>query len=335
MAWEEFISLENIYAAWKNFVRGKGNKRGVIEFEADLENQLYRLHLELRGGCYRHGGYERFLVYDPKKRVIHKASVRDRLVHRLLYDYLLTVFDRQWLACSFSCRPGFGQFRSIAAVEKALRKITHNYTRTAWVVKCDIKKFFDHIDQAILYRLLCRRVNNANILALLSQVIGSFSVTPGCGIPIGNLTSQIFANVYLHGLDLFAKHQLKKRHYFRYADDALCAVTDKGEAEQFIESIRGYAGKALRLKLHPRKTIIRSAGWGIDWLGEVLLPGYKVLRPSTRRWLVKKIAGAVSLGVDSRTITGMMASYRGLLQPVASKQIDTAVRQTVALYFPV
>ena len=332
MSWEELISLENIHRAWKNFFVGKQHKRDVVFFAHNIEFELYSLHNELRQGIYHHGGYERFKVYDPKERTIHKATVRDRVVHRMLYNYLLPIFNPRWLDCSFSCRPGFGQRRSIFTVERALFKISRNYTKIAWAVKCDIRRFFDSIDHEILYRLLCRSVADTNVRALLWKIICSFSTEGNRGIPIGNLTSQIFANTYLHGLDAFVKHQLKQPFYFRYADDFICLVDNKFAAEQFVNETRNWLARALSLELHPRKIVIRSTEWGIDWLGVVLFPGYRVLRPTTRRRIINNIQSAVRDGEDIETLQGTLASYAGLLQPVARKKIDENINQIVGLF---
>ena len=315
-----------------DFSRGKKYKKDVIQFAANLEDNLCSLHYDLSAHKYTHGGYARFMVHDPKARVIHKAVVRDRVVHRLLYNYLLPRFNKIWLDCSFSCRPGFGQYKSISAVESALNKATRNYTKICWAVKCDVKKFFNNIDHEVLRRLLARQVRDKKMTDLLDKIIESFSSFSNKGIPIGNHTSQVFANVYLHELDLFVKHHLKKRYYFRYADDFICSTESLAEAKSFVERAGDFIKNVLCLEIHPQKIIIRQSNWGIDWLGQVFLPGYKVLRPSTRRRVVKKIACAARYLSGSEKLYGMLSSYNGLLRPVASKSVNNIICQTVAFY---
>lgn len=333
MTWSEFIGLENIYCGWKDFAKGKRAKQDVIRFEANLEDELWRLHLDLRNGIYHHGPYEQFFVHDPKKRIIHKASVRDRVVHRMLYNYLLPLFNPQWLDCSFSCRPGFGQHVSRRKVERALLQATCNYTKVCIVVKCDVKKFFDNIDHRILFQLLSKKVYDQNVRWLLWQVIdGFYHATVIRGIPLGNLTSQVFANVYLHELDVFAKRILKLRHYYRYADDVFFIVDTRVRADETIAAIADFLTHRLHLELHPRKVIVRKSTWGIDWLGEVLLPGYRVLRPSTRHRMMSKVQRSVRNENDQIQLRGMLASYNGLIQNVAHRELMQQVLQMVALY---
>ena len=330
--WEKLISLKNIFSSWTEFVRGKQHKRDVMIFVANLENELWALCNDLSDGSYQIGGYQKFLVHDPKIRIIHKATVRDRVVHRLLYNYLLPIFNDRWLDCSFSCRPGFGQHLSVKAVERALAKVSGNYTRLSWAVKCDVKKFFDSIDHSILYHLLCRRVHDERVRRLLFKIIESYHATPSRGIPIGNLTSQIFANVYLHELDWYVKHTLKKHYYYRYADDFVCLTASENEAVQFLNEAGEFLRDKLSLTLHPHKITIRPNHWGIDWLGQVLLPDYKVLRPSTRRRMLKKIGSASRQNISSNALKGMIASYKGLLKSVAKKTIVQRANQLLGLY---
>lgn len=330
-SWNDFISLENIYRAWKDFSVNKKSKPDTINFKMNLEDEILKILADLINNKYQHGSYTKFKVWDPKERVIHKAEVRDRLIHRLLYNYLMPILNRHWLDCSFSCRPGFGQHRSIEKVRKTLLQASSNYTKECLVVKCDIKKFFDHIDHYILYKLICREVSNPQIRQLVWEIINSFySGEQGVGVPIGNLTSQIFANVYLHELDLFAKHSLKMRHYFRYADDFIFTTEAGKEAEGAIEKFKLFLTDDLRLTMHPHKIIIRRASSGIDWLGKILLPGYILLRSSTKRRMMARIRERVEICLEMDDLKATLGSYSGLLYGTARKRVDEQIAQAVA-----
>lgn len=330
-SWANFISLENIYQAWKDFSANKKNKRDVINFKMNLEEEILRIHSDLKNNKYQHGSYTKFKVWDPKERMIHKAEVHDRLIHRLLYNYLIPSFNRHWLDCSFSCRPGFGQHHSVEKVRKSILKATANYNKECWVVKCDIKKFFDHINHDILFKLVCRKIFDPSIRGLIWKVIDSFSCgSEGVGIPIGNLTSQIFANVYLHELDLYAKHNLKIRHYFRYADDFLFLTETKKDAECIVEKFKIFLTDNLKLTVHPNKIIIRQASSGIDWLGKILLPGYILLRSSTKRRMMIKIKKRVESCFEAENLQAVVGSYNGLLLGTARKTVDRQIAQAVA-----
>lgn len=332
MKWEDVISVENLYRAWCDFSRGKRMKFDVQIFEASLEQELCALHHELSTGIYHHSGYTQFRIRDPKERIIHKAAVRDRVVHRLVYNELLPLFNARWLDCSFSCRPGFGQHTSIRFVRRMILHASKNYQVPCYAVKLDIRKFFEHIDHALLFQLAFRMIPESCLQQLLQTIVGSFCVTSGSGLPIGNLTSQIFANVYLHELDRFVKHKLKKKFYARYADDFVCCVNSHIEAEKYIDAVSAFLHDRLQLSVHPRKIIVRPVKQGIDWLGVVLLEGYSVLRPSTRRRMMRHVSGMVGRTYTSpETIRSVAASYNGLLTGVACKQIDSALRQRIAL----
>ncbi len=333
ISWGEFISLKNIYKAWIDFSTNKKNKKDVIIFKMNLENEIISIHNDLVSGLYKHGPYTTFKVFDPKKRIINKATVRDRVVHRLLYNYLLPVFDKTWLDCSFSCRPGFGQHLSIDKVKKAIGQVTRNYNREYLYVKCDIKKFFDNIDHNILYKLICRKVYEPNMRHLLTEVISSYRCgLLRIGIPIGNLTSQVFANIYLHELDMYAKHELKLRYYYRYADDFVFLINSKSEAEEMVKKFINFLKDNLGLELHPNKIIIRPARQGIDWLGKLLMPGHSLLRYSTTRRMIRNIKNKVNSGMTASELKATTASYNGLLAGTARRKIEEQVRQALAFY---
>jgi len=192
---EDIISTENLLGAWKEFLPGKRKKADVQEFQIHLMDNIFALHADLANGAYRHGGYEAFNISDPKPRNIHKATVRDRLLHHAIYRILYPFFDRTFIADSFSCRVDKGTHAALDRFRAFGYAVSKNNTRTCWVLKCDIKKFF------------------GNILESFS------SGREGVGLPLGNLTPQLFVNIYMNEFDQFAKHRLKARHYIRYADD--------------------------------------------------------------------------------------------------------------------
>lgn len=211
MDYSKLISIENLFQAWSEFRKCKRQKRDVQIFERNLEDNLFNLHQELTRKTYRHGGYQDFYVNDPKRRHIHKAEVVDRLVHHLLYKYLYAFFDKSFIYDSYSCRLEKGTHRGVKTLEKFTRIVSKNYTKNCWALKCDIKQFFASVDHKILKDLIKKRINDENTLWLTNQAIDSFSVVAGFirGIPLGNLISQIFANIYLNELDQFVKHKLK------------------------------------------------------------------------------------------------------------------------------
>ena len=175
--YEQIISLDNLLAAWQEFLPGKRGKPDVQEFGFRLIDNLLELHKELKSGTYRHGSYEHFKINDPKPRDIHKASVRDRLLHHAIYRVLYPYFDRRFIADSFSCRVRKGTHKAINRFRSFANQVSKNDTRSCYVLKCDIRKFFASIDHQILKELLRKKIFDPDILRLLEEVIDSFDMS--------------------------------------------------------------------------------------------------------------------------------------------------------------
>mgnify|MGYP001586686382 FL=1 len=266
---EEIISMENLLEAWREFLRGKRGRADVQEFSLLLMDNLFVLHRNLANRTYRHGVYQAFNISDPKPRNIHKASVRDRLLHHAIYRVLYPYFDRKFIADSFSCRIGKGTHKALARFRTFAYKASSNNTKTCWILKCDIQKFFASIDHNILKMILAKHIADRDILWLLGQVIDSFSSVAGqdVGLPLSNLTSQLLVNIYMNEFDQFVKHKLKARYYIRYADDFVVFSRDKRWLERVLPRIRDFLRGELQLELHPDKISIKTLASGVDFLG--------------------------------------------------------------------
>ena len=302
----DIISLENILQAWTEFLKEKGYRKDVQQFKLHLMDNIFALHFDLANLTYKHGEYQAFNISDPKPRNIHKATVRDRLLHHAIYQILYPFFERTFIPDSYSCRDGKGTHRAVQKFRSYLFKASKNYTRSCWILKCDIKKFFANIDHDILRNLLKKYIPDKKILWLLGRVIDSFSTKPGVGLPLGNLTSQLLVNVYMNELDQFMKHKLLAKYYLRYADDFAIISEDKILLQNLIPKIAELLGQKLRLSLHPDKVSIRTIGSGVDFLGWVNFPDHKVLRTTTKRRMFKKMK-------ESLTSEATLQSYLGLL----------------------
>lgn len=299
---EDIISVENLLEAWREFLRGKRGKRDVQEFSLSLMDNILELHAELLNHTYKHGGYQAFNISDPKPRSIHKATVRDRLLHHAIYRILYPFFDNKFIADSYSCRKNKGTHKALNRFRDFGYKVSKNKMKTCWVLKCDIRKFFANIDHQILLDILKNYIHDQNILRLLKNVIESF---PG-GLPLGNLTSQLFVNIYMNEFDKFVKHKLKAKYYTRYADDFIIFSENKNLLEDQIPIIRQFLHEKLRLELHPDKVFIKTLASGVDFLGWVHFPYHRVLRTSTKRRMLKRLRENNS--PETR------ASYKGLLK---------------------
>lgn len=286
---EDIISLENLLEAWQEFLLGKRNRKDVQEFRTNLMDNILKLHHDLVYHKYEHGGYEAFKVYDPKTRNIHKATVGDRLLHHAIYRQLYPFFDRTFIFDSYSCRLEKGTHKAIVRFNQFFLKVSRNNTNTCWVLKGDIRKFFASIDHKILINILKDYISDENIIWLLTKVIDSFQAENGKGLPLGNLTSQLFANVYLNEFDRFIKHKIKAKFYIRYADDFVILSDDRAWLENQVPVIKEFLWARLNLEVHPNKLFIKTMSSGVDFLGWINFPGYKVLRRATKMRMFRKL----------------------------------------------
>jgi hypothetical protein len=303
---EEIFSFENLLLAWHEFKRGKEKKSDVAEFAMRLTYNILELHRDIIRDFYEHGGYKYFKVRDPKERDIHKASIRDRIVHRALYMALYPYFDRYFVYDSYSCRVGKGTHRALGRFEQFGKIVSCGNTKTVWVLKCDIRKCFASVDHNILKNILRTYIECPKLYKVISGVVDSFELVINKGIPLGNLTSQVFINIYLHEFDFYVKRVLKERFYIRYADDFVFFDTDKDKLVELILRVEDFLKERLRLTLHPDKVFIKSLASGVDFLGWVHFHKHRVLRTKTKRRMLRKLSSEPSEPVR--------ASYFGLLK---------------------
>ncbi|HIJ87391.1 MAG TPA: RNA-dependent DNA polymerase [Desulfuromonadales bacterium] len=297
-------SFENLFLASRLARKGKRHKAGCAAFENNLEDNLWQLHEQLVTGRYRPGGYRTFTVHERKPRLISAAPYRDRVVHHALCNVIEPIFDRTFIHGSFACRKGKGTH---AAVER----FTHFARRHRYLLKTDIMSYFPTIDHEILFAQISRKIKCPQTLQLLKRIIDGSNrqkeviihfagddlftpLTRRRGIPIGNLTSQFFANIYLDGLDHYVTGHLGFSAYIRYVDDITIFGDSKAELWQVSAAMADYLAK-LRLQLHPEKTLVQPVTVGTDHLGYRIFPDYRLLRKDTSQRFVKKIAALASV----------------------------------------
>jgi retron-type reverse transcriptase len=317
-SFEDIISVENLLEAWREFLLGKKQKKDVQVFQIRLMDNIFSLHRELSNHTWKHGGYQAFKINDPKPRDIHKATVRDRLLHHAIYRKLYPFFAKTFIADSYSCQLNKGTHRAVNRFREFAYKVGKNNTRTCWILKCDIRKFFASINHEILLGILKEYIQSKEILWLMEDVINSFNTKPGVGLPLGNLTSQLFVNIYMNKLDQFMKHRLKVKYYIRYADDFLIFSEDKIWLEKQISAIAEFLKESLGLELHPNKVSIETLASGVDFLGMNNFPYHKILRTKTKKRMLKKLQRK-NKDLQDRIITAesfnqSLQSYLGMLK---------------------
>lgn len=320
--------------AWEEFRKGKRSKEDVAQFEMNIETNLFELHSQLISGKWKPDPYTIFTVHDPKLRIIHKATVRDRVLYQAVYRKLYQIFDPSFIFHSYSSRNDKGTHAGITSFEQYIRKVSKNYNNSGYILKCDIKKFFDSIDHDILFSLIKRKISDLNLLLLIRDIIDFFSTFPGKGLPLGNVTSQLFANIYMNELDQHIKHQLKIKYYVRYCDDFGVVANSREYLEYCVREIRTFCETRLLLNLHPHKVVISKIHQGIDFLGYVLLRHYRVLRTRTKKRTLKKLKAlkqVVNLGkTEEEFLERSAKSYLGMLTHCNGKKIAKQIEAIIA-----
>ncbi|OHA56834.1 MAG: hypothetical protein A2114_02025 [Candidatus Vogelbacteria bacterium GWA1_51_14] len=312
---EEIISLPNLFRAWVDFKKDKLKKQDVIDFSIEIESNLFNLHANLSDNQYRHGLYHPFYICDPKKRHIHKPTVKDRIVHQAVFRILESIYEKVFIFDSYSSRKGKGIHKAHRRLRYFAWKLSRNNTRPVFFLKCDIKKFFDSVDHDILLSILEKKIKDQQTISLLRVIINSFCTKENKGIPLGNLTSQLFSNIYLDLLDQYVKRVLRVKYYLRYADDFILIDADREKLENFLVLIKLFLDEKLKLVLHKDKIMISKFSDGVDFLGYVIFPYHQVLRTKTKRRAFKNV-NKVNL-----------PSYLGLLKHCRGRAIEKKLRE--------
>lgn len=319
---KDIISLENLFVAWDEFKKDKQKKSDVLRFEWRLEENIFDLYRDLKNHIYQHGPYTSFYIKDPKLRHIHKATVRDRVLHHAVFAILNPIFESTFIPNSFSCRIGKGTHKGVNCLAKMLRKISRNHTKSCFILKCDIAQFFASVNHQILLEIISKKIKDDKAIWLIKEIIESFNSEESClfnkrGVPIGNLTSQLFANIYLNKFDQFVKHKLKVRHYLRYTDDCIIGARDEKYLKKILKPIKIFLKEKLGLNFHPQKIIIRKFKQGIDFLGYMLLPHYRLIRMRTKQRIFRKLKQRVKEYkeelISQRALEQSLQSYLGVL----------------------
>lgn len=259
---------------------------------------------------YQPGAYRHFLIHDPKTRTISVAPFRDRVVHHALVNVLEPIYERIFIGDSYATRKGKGTHAAIAQAQRYLHQ-------TGWFLKTDVDKYFDSIRHDVLMALLDRKIKDRRLLEITRRIISNGG-SDGCGLPIGNLTSQFFANVYLHPLDTFIQQELDVKHYIRYMDDFVLFSIDKNVLKSHRSAVTDFLDSQLGLRLKPGATFLNQAGNGLTFLGRRVFPALvRFASPNLRR-MIKRMAQretAYTKGfISEEKMLESMNSYWAVLQ---------------------
>ncbi len=287
--YREICSYDNLLMAFKKARKGKTTKDYVITFEKYLEENLLQLRNELLFHTYRPKPLKTFILRDPKTRKINRSAFRDRIIHHALCNIIQPIFERSFIYDSYANRKGKGTLKAVERFHFFHRKISKHNVRTVYVLKADIKHYFETVNQSIMLSLIQKKIKDKRVLWLIKTILSNYSAaTRGKGMPLGNLTSQFFANVYLNELDQLVKHILKAEYYLRYVDDFVLFHTSKEVLEEYKSKINDFLKEKLALEIHPQKTRIIPLKRGVEFLGLKLFFYYRrIKRKNIRRFYLK------------------------------------------------
>jgi len=333
-----FQALVEAYLACR---RTKRNTRSALAFERDLERNLCRLHDELINGSYTPGRSICFAITRPKPREVWAADFRDRIVHHLLYNHVGAQIEASFIADSCACIPGRGTLYAARRLEAKVRSVTQNWRVPAHYLKLDLANFFVTIDKRVLADQLCAHIAAPWWQALALQILrhdprinvdvrgddldripqhkSLFNQPSHLGLPIGNLSSQFFANVYLDALDQHLKHRLRCRHYIRYVDDFILLHESPQQLNAWHDDIAAFLPERLHVQLNPTKTILQPVERGVDFVGQVIKPWRRTLRRRTFNEALSRIEA-----VDEADLFVSANSYFGLARQATHSHVDRA-----------
>ena len=292
--YSEVISLKNLIFAYKKARKGKTKKDYVKTFEENLAYNLKILYNELKAQIYKPKPLITFILRDPKTRKISKSDFRDRIVHHAIIRVIEPIFEKSFIYDNCANRIGKGSLFALKQFEKFQRKVTNNLLKEAFCFKADIKHYFQEVDREVLLNILKRKISDEKVILLIKNILSYNALSLSekflsKGMPLGNLTSQFFANVYLNELDQFIKHKLRAKFYLRYVDDFVILHSSKSQLEIWKNQIDNFLKEKLKLELHPDKSKIISLSKGIDFVGFRNFYHYKLLRKRNIKNMKRKI----------------------------------------------
>ena len=296
--YEELCSRDNLLLAFKKAKKGKSKKLYVISFESKLAENISNLQKELISKTYKPVRLKRFVIRDPKTRTIHSSIFRDRVVHHAIINLLEPIFDRTFIYDSFASRDRKGSHKAVLRFKSFTRKVSvngklikesyNNNSVNGYVLKADIRHYFNSMSHEVLINIIRKKIKDEDLIWLIRLILDNFETQEkGRGLPLGNYTSQFFANVYLNEFDYFIKHKLKSEYYIRYVDDFVILHKNRRVLEYYLVKIKEFLPR-LKIELHPDKTEIHALRNGITFLGYRIFYHYSLLRKRNIRYFMKK-----------------------------------------------
>jgi hypothetical protein len=299
---DKIVDIKNLQIAYKNTCKGKRDTYSYLEFKQFDQYNLLQIQKELISGNYKIGNYRHFYIYDPKKRLISALSFKDRIVQHALCNIITNIFDKTFLPNSFACRKNFGTHKGVIYIQSLLRKYNYKY-----FLKTDFSRYFPSINTNILHKMIRKKIKCNKTYKLVTEIVPFNTI----GIPIGNLTSQLFANVYGNTIDYYLKHNLKINHFARYMDDIVVLGNNYKELYEIYNKIQKYSKYLLKLKIS--KWNVSSTQKGINFLGYRIWKDYKLIRRLSVIKAKRKVKKYLETN-NKEKLQRFLASWHGHIQ---------------------
>lgn len=309
--------IDNLRAAYHKACRG-GNRytEGHLKFKENLEANLYHLQQALIREDYQHGAYSRFAVYEPKKRIINALPFADRVIQHAINNIIEPIFDNVFYSCTYACRKNKGTHAGVRAVQSTMRRMESD--GEVFFLKMDFSKYYASIDRSVLFKEIERKISDERVIRLLEQ----FGDRYGIGLPIGNLLSQLFANIYGHIFDRHIKEALGIEHYFRYMDDTVILDHNKEHLKEMRLYLEAFAGGTMKLRFS--HWMIASVHKNVNFLGYRISPTYKLVRKDSVTRAKRKVKRYTASG-DTEKLRSFLASWHGHVKTADSHNLKSTI----------
>ncbi len=315
--YDKKLTFENLINAHYRAIAGKRNKVEMLRFEQDMETAIMNIFHDLQNQTYNLGKYREFKIYEPKERVIKSLPFKDRVVHQwYVYEFIKPFYIPRFIKDSYACIDNRGTHKCAKSTQKYMKQMRKKYGKNYYVIKADIKKYFYSINKEILYQILKRNIKDNKLLRLTKILI--YDNNDDTSIPIGNYTSQYFANIYLNELDQYIKNILRIKYYLRYMDDFCILLKSKDECKRVLYEIKNFLSTNLKLELNP-KTRYYPSKFGVNFCGYVIHEDYMLLRKSC----IKKIKKRIKTG------TFDLKKYKGHLIHANAYNFISTINKTI------
>lgn len=304
----DIATFENAEDAYRKARRCKRYREEVLRFTDNLEAELYSLVDDLLAGTYRQGEARRFVIYEPKKRDIYALPFRDRVAQHMINSKIEPIIEKRFYYHSYACRKGKGMHKAADYAQECVRNLSFE-GKQVYALKADIHKYFNSVDHEILKQILSRIFKDKGLLSLLFYIIDSYG-EDGRGLPVGNLLSQLFANLVLNELDDFVKHELKEENYPRYMDDFIIIHNDREHLKEALQKIEAFLGERLKLTLNPKTQIVNTKN-GLDFCGYRIYKDYRKIRKRSPKHIRAAIRAYRSGKITKDKLLMVYASWEG------------------------